>query len=79
VASRHLAPPPGPVPVAQPAGLALRLVWLYVVEAVVRGVTDSGLSRALALGELVLCLALFAACIIVVRSRPRDASRQSAT
>ena len=45
------------------------LLWLYFMEGVVRGYSESGLSRALALTEVALCLALFALCTIYIRSR----------
>lgn len=45
------------------------VVWLYVTEGLVRVVSDgSGLSRALAGAELLLCAALFAACVFHIRS-----------
>lgn len=45
------------------------LVWLYFTEGVVRATSDRGLSAALAAGEIVLCLLLFAACAVHVRWR----------
>ena len=45
------------------------LLWLYFMEGVVRAYSESGLSRALALTEVALCLALFALCTIYIRSR----------
>ena len=45
------------------------LVWLYVVEGVVRATSDRGPSRWLAAIEVMLCLLLFAACAIHVRMR----------
>ncbi len=47
------------------------LVWLYFTEAVVRAVSETGLSRHLALGQLALCLLLFGACAVHVRWRLR--------
>lgn len=47
------------------------LVWLYFTEGVVRATGDGGLSAALAGAEVVLSLALFAACAAHVRSRTR--------
>ncbi|VTU38919.1 putative membrane protein [Variovorax sp. PBS-H4] len=48
------------------------LVWLYFTEGVVRAWSDlDGTGRALALGEVVLCLALFGACAWHVRLRLR--------
>ena len=49
------------------------LVWLYVVEALVRATSEHGLSARLATLELVLALALFAACTLYVRARLRGA------
>ena len=45
------------------------LVWPYVIEGVVRGTTERGMSMRLALLELLLSLVLFAACAIHVRWR----------
>jgi uncharacterized membrane protein len=45
------------------------MVWLYFIEGVVRAYSDRGLSAQLALLEVVLCLALFAACVVHVRRR----------
>jgi uncharacterized membrane protein len=45
------------------------LVWLYFTEGVVRATSDRGLSAQLALVEVVLCLMLFAACVLHVRLR----------
>lgn len=47
------------------------LVWLYVIEAVVRASTDRGIGAWLGLVELGLCLLLFAACAVQVRGRLR--------
>ena len=49
------------------------LVWLYFTEGVVRAAGDGGLSARLALVEVLLCLALFAACAVHVRWRLRHA------
>ena len=51
------------------------LVWLYFAEGVVRAATDSGLSRALAADEIVLCLVLFSACAAYIRHRLRSAPK----
>lgn len=52
------------------------MVWLYFTEGVVRAWSDTnGTSQALALLEVVLCLALFAACAWHVRLRLRHAAR----
>ncbi len=45
------------------------LVWLYFTEGVVRGASDRGLSARLAWVEVALCLLLFAACVLHVRTR----------
>ena len=45
------------------------LLWLYFMEGVVRASTEGGLSRALALTEVALCLLLFALCTIYIRTR----------
>jgi len=50
------------------------MVWVYFIEGVVRAYGDRGLSARLALAEVVLCLALFAACALHVRFRLRKAS-----
>jgi uncharacterized membrane protein len=50
------------------------LVWLYFAEGVVRAYSDRGLSARLALLEIALCLALFAACALHVRIRLRRAA-----
>jgi len=47
------------------------VVWIYFTEGVVRAYSDSGLGARLALVEIVLCLALFAACALHVRMRLR--------
>lgn len=53
------------------------LLWLYVGEALVRASTEHGVARGLALGQLLLSLALFAACALQVRGqrRGREAAR----
>ncbi|WP_443089264.1 DUF2069 domain-containing protein [Xylophilus sp.] len=74
------------VPLAVPlAGLLKRrmytyrwvslLVWLYFTEGVVRAWGDPAPGRWLALAEIALCLALFAACALHVRLR-LQAARQ---
>ena len=45
------------------------LVWVYFIEGVVRAYSDTGRSAQLALGEVALCLALFSACALHVRTR----------
>ncbi len=50
------------------------LVWLYFTEGVVRAASDRGPGRLLALVEVALCLLLFAACVLHVRTRLRKAT-----
>jgi len=50
------------------------LVWVYFAEGVVRATTERGTAAALALTEIVLCLLLFAACVMHVRRRLRRAA-----
>ena len=45
------------------------VVWIYFAEGAVRAYTERGLSARLALLEVALCLALFAACVLHVRIR----------
>ncbi len=45
------------------------VVWLYFTEGVVRAYSDLGPGRELALIEVLLCLSLFAACLLHVRLR----------
>ena len=45
------------------------LLWLYFMEGVVRATTESGLSQALAVIEVALCVGLFAACTVYIRWR----------
>jgi uncharacterized membrane protein len=45
------------------------LVWLYFTEGVVRAASDRGLGRWLGCIEIALCLLLFAACVLHVRTR----------
>jgi uncharacterized membrane protein len=47
------------------------LVWLYFTDGVVRAFGASGITLALALTEIALCLVLFAACAMHVRTRLR--------
>jgi uncharacterized membrane protein len=47
------------------------LVWLYFMEGVVRATTEVGLSRALALLEVVLSVLLFVASALYIRWRLR--------
>ena len=51
------------------------VVWLYALEGLVRGTSDSGAARALAWVEVALALALFGATAIYIRRRfARDAA-----
>ena len=47
------------------------LVWVYVAEGLVRGVTERGMAMTLAWLQVLLCLVLFAACSTHVRWRLR--------
>jgi uncharacterized membrane protein len=47
------------------------LLWLYVAEGALRAATERGLSALLAWLELLLCGALFIACVLHIRSRTR--------
>jgi uncharacterized membrane protein len=49
------------------------MVWVYFAEGVVRGYSDRGASARLAWVEIALCLLLFAACVLHVRTRLRTA------
>lgn len=53
------------------------LVWLYFMEGAVRATTEQGLSRMLAIAEVLLCLVLFTASALHVRWRIQRA-RESA-
>jgi uncharacterized membrane protein len=48
------------------------LVWIYFTEGVVRATSDRGPSAVLAGIEVLLCLALFAACALHVRLRLKN-------
>ena len=50
------------------------VVWIYFAEGAVRAYSDRGLSARLALLEVALCVALFAACAAHVRIRLRKAT-----
>ena len=47
------------------------MVWLYFTEGVVRAYSDKAPGNLLALLEVLLCLSLFAACVLHVRLRQR--------
>jgi uncharacterized membrane protein len=49
------------------------MVWLYFTEGVVRATSEPAPGAWLAALEVLLCLALFAACVLHVRLRQRDA------
>ena len=49
------------------------VVWLYFTEGVVRAWGDRAPGNYLALAEVALCLVLFAACLLHVRTRQRNA------
>jgi uncharacterized membrane protein len=49
------------------------LVWVYFAEGVVRATSEHGIAVTLAVTEIVLCLLLFAACVLHVRRRLRKA------
>lgn len=53
------------------------LLWLYVLEGLVRATSETGLSQRLALVEIALCLLLFAACGTYIRRRLRSAKTTS--
>lgn len=49
------------------------LLWVYVAEGAMRAVSDGGISAQLAALEVVLCFALFAACVLHIRRAARGA------
>ena len=51
------------------------LIWLYFMEGVVRATTESGLSAALACGEIALSIFIFAVSGLYIRRRLRHAVR----
>jgi uncharacterized membrane protein len=50
------------------------VVWLYFIEGVVRASGDRPPSNFLAMLEVLLCLTLFAACVLHVRLRQKNAT-----
>lgn len=50
------------------------VVWLYFIEGVVRAWGDRAPGNYLALAQVALCLCLFAACLLHVRTRQRNAA-----
>ena len=55
------------------------VVWLYFIEGVVRAWGDRAPGNYLALAEVALCLVLFAACLLHVRTRQRNAPAPAPT
>lgn len=53
------------------------VVWLYFTEGVVRAWSDPGLSAVLAGIEVALCVLLFIACALHVRTRLKGAGAQA--
>ena len=53
------------------------VVWLYFTEGVVRAWSDTGLSATLAGLEVALCVALFVACALHVRTRLKAAGPEA--
>jgi uncharacterized membrane protein len=53
------------------------LVWLYFTEGAVRATSESGTSMWLAWLQVLLCIALFAACALHVRMRLRAAGKEA--
>ena len=54
------------------------LVWLYVALAALRATTEAGVSRTLAVVELVVCALLFVAAVLYIRRRQRNAAALNA-
>ncbi len=50
------------------------VVWLYFIEGVVRAWGDRAPGNYLALLEVALCLSLFGACLLHIRTRQRSAA-----
>lgn len=53
------------------------VVWLYFIEGVVRAWGDRAPGNYLALLQVLLCLTLFAACLLHVRMRQRNVAAAS--
>jgi uncharacterized membrane protein len=49
------------------------LVWVYVAEGAMRAASDHGISAQLGALEVLLCLSLFAACVVHIRQRTQTA------
>jgi len=54
------------------------VIWLYFIEGVVRAWSDKPPGNGLALLEVLLCLLLFAACVMHVRLRLRSVAAKTA-
>ncbi len=54
------------------------LLWLYVLEGLVRATTESGISQVLAVLQTLLCFWLFAASALYIRWRLRNAPKEEA-
>lgn len=52
-------------------------VWLYVTEGIVRASGDRTPGNLLALVQVLLCLTLFAACVLHIRLRQKHARQAS--
>ena len=66
------------LPLSGVLGLRLRsfrvlslLLWVYVAEGAMRAMSDRGVSAQLTTLEVMLCLALFAACVVHIRRATR--------
>ena len=55
------------------------LVWLYFTEGAVRAYSDKPPGNLLAMGQVLLCLALFTACALHVRWRLKAAPQTAQT
>jgi uncharacterized membrane protein len=55
------------------------VVWLYFIEGVVRASGDRPPGNFLAMLEVLLCLALFAGCVLHVRLRQKNAKNTTNT
>ncbi len=54
------------------------LIWMYVALAALRATTETGLPRALAVLELLLCGGMFTICVLYIRRRQSNAAAQRA-
>jgi uncharacterized membrane protein len=55
------------------------LLWLYVMEGLVRATSERGLGQVLAITEVTLCVLLFAVCGFYIRRRLAHASHTHTT